>query len=396
MNAYQVMLGLMLVCAIPARAQPKFPPVLTACSAFALDGTSVTAGVTSGSLSLSLKNPSGKESTLTLSLRYQPDQSQVDRPSVRWRVHDCSLFFNHSSNLLAVGITTGFPIVLKLQVAVADLKTLSWLSDFGVEQSPGPNGAVKLVGFLQDTDSIVVTEARHTNEIGSVSTLLFDPRGKQLSAEPAVRSWQEPLLPFYADATSNRLWLFHCVMVSARLSKQPSCPITVTNLVTDGGFNATFDPSHYDANRTHLWMTPATFASPDPNTILISESVGGDDTVWRVDIQKQTLDRFVLPEHHFLKYNAMHDGVLSPDRKVCALLRSQYKIAFPYMVDNYIYKGDDVVVIQVMPLRLLGIVPYRGANFTRGLAVDHRNGRATVLVYQQDRWEHYDFNDIEP
>ena len=396
MGACKIIVGAILVCAIPARAEPKFPPVLAACSAFAPDGSSATAGVTSGSLSLSLKNPAGKESTLTLSLRYQPDQSQVDRPGVRWRVHDCTLFFNHSSNLLAVGITTGFPIVLKVQVAVVDLKALSWLSDFGVEQSPGPNGAVRLVGFLQDTDSIVVTEARHTNEIGSVSTLLFDPRGKQLSAEPVVRSWQEPLLPFYADATNNRLWLFQCVMVSARLSKQPSCPITVTNLVADEGFNATFDPSHYDANRTHLWMTPATFAAPDPNTILISESVGGDDTVWRVDIQKQTLDRFVLPAHHFLKYNAMHDGVLSPDRKVLALRRSQYKIAFPYIVDNYVYKGDDVVVLQAMPLRLLGIVPHRAAEFTRGLAVDHRNDKATVLVYQHDRWEHYDFSDAQP
>jgi hypothetical protein len=71
-------------------------------------------------------------------------------------------------------------------------------------------------------------------------------------------------------------------------------------------------------------------------------------------------------------------------------------IAFPYIVDNYVYKGDDVVVIQVKPLRLLGIVPHRGTKFTRGLAVNRRSGKATVMVYQQDRWEHYDFNHIQP
>jgi hypothetical protein len=27
---------------------------------------------------------------------------------------------------------------------------------------------------------------------------------------------------------------------------------------------------------------------------------------------------------------------------------------------------------------------------------DHRSGKATVLMYRQDRWEHYDFNDIQP
>ena len=27
---------------------------------------------------------------------------------------------------------------------------------------------------------------------------------------------------------------------------------------------------------------------------------------------------------------------------------------------------------------------------------DHRSGKAIVLMYRQDRWEHYDFNDIQP
>lgn len=396
MNACKVTVALVLACAIPARGESKDPPVLSACSAFASDGSSVTGEVSPGVLSLSLRNSSGKESTFTLPLRYQAEQWQLENPGMRWRVHDCFVFFNHRSDLLAAGITTGFPTVLKLQVAVLDLKTLSWLSDFGVEQSTGPNGEIELAGFLKDTDSIVVTEARHGNATGSVSTLLFDSSGKQLTAQPIVHSWLGSLLRFDADATNNRLWLFHCSMASVRLPKLPSCPITTTNLVADGSFSATFDPSHYDKDRTHLWVWPATFAAPDPNTILISESVTGDDTVWRVDMQGQQLNRFVLPKSHFLKYNAMRGGILSPDHEVLALVRSQYRIAFPFIIDNYVYKGDDVVVMQVMPLRLLGTVPNRGVKFTRGLAVDHRSGKATVLVYQRDRWERYDFSDTQP
>jgi hypothetical protein len=73
----------------------------------------------------------------------------------------------------------------------------------------------------------------------------------------------------------------------------------------------------------------------------------------------------------------------------------QYKIAFPYIVDNYVYEGDDIVVLQVKPLRVLGIVPHRGAKYTQGLSVDHRNGKATVLVYRQDHWERRDFDDAQ-
>jgi len=379
---------------VPTEAKLNAPQVLAACSAFAPDGSFVTATASTDTLSLSAKNSVGKETALTAPLRYRANQWQLDRPAIRWHLYDCSLFFDHSGDLVAVGITRQYPIPKTLQVAVADLKNSKWLSDFGVEQSHEPNGSVELAGFLEDTASIVITEAWHTNQSESVSTVLFDKNGKQVSPEPLVHSWQEILLPFHPDAANDRLWVFHCTMVSARLSKQPSCPITVTDLVKATKVSTTFDPSHYENKRTALWMTPRTFGSPDPSSILVAESISGDDTVWYVDTQKQQLDRFVLPRHHFLKYDAMHDGILSPDGKVFAFLLSQEKIAFPYLVDYYVYKGDDVVVLQVKPLRLLGVVPHSGAEYTRGLSVDHRNGKATVLVYRRDHWENRQFNDL--
>lgn len=394
MPLLRIMLAFALLSlAAQTEAKSKVPPVLAACAAFAPDGASATATASEDSLTLSLKSSSGKEATLALRLRYRGDQWQLDRPEIRWRLYDCSLFFSHDSELLAVGMTTGIPEPQKLQMAVADLRTSRWLSDFGVERAHEPNGSVKLAGFLQDTSSIAVTEAWHTNETESVNVFVFDARGRQLSAQPIVHSWPEILLPFYSDAANSRLWLLHCVSVSAVPAKQPSCPISVTSLVGDGKFSAAFDPSRYAKARTDLWMLPRAFAAPDPNTILIAEN----DTVWRVDIQSQLLDRFVLPRrHHFWNSSDMRDGTLSPDGNVLAVLLGQYKLAFPYLADNYVYEGDDIVVLSVKPLRLLGIVPHNGVKWTRGLAVDHRNGKTTVLAYRQDHWEGHDFNKPEP
>jgi hypothetical protein len=54
------------------------------------------------------------------------------------------------------------------------------------------------------------------------------------------------------------------------------------------------------------------------------------------------------------------------------------------------------VVLQVNPLRLLGVIRRGGVKYTRGLSIDHRNGKTTVLAYRQDHWERHDFPDVQP
>jgi hypothetical protein len=202
----------------------------------------------------------------------------------------------------------------------------------------------------------------------------------------------EDLLPFYVDSPNNRLWVLHCITISARASQQPFCPIDETNLAGEQALSAKFDPSRSGLKRTDLWQLPHTFAAPDQNTVLIA----GSDTVWRVEMNTQQLTRFALPKDHFLKWNFEHDGTISPDGAVFGYLFGQYRIAFPYIVDNYVFEGDDVVVMQVNPLRMLGVLNRDGVKYTRGLSIDHRNAKTTVVVYRRDQWERHDFPDVQP
>jgi hypothetical protein len=61
-------------------------------------------------------------------------------------------------------------------------------------------------------------------------------------------------------------------------------------------------------------------------------------------------------------------------------------------MDNYVYKGTDIAVVRVSPLQLLEILPHEGAPGPVAFAVDHRQGRVTVLYYRQDRWERHELD----
>ena len=366
---------LLVWVAIPSTARMKMPPVLAACSAFAPDGTSAMATITGDTVELTLADLSGHNSKLTLPLKFRAQQSQLENPASRWRVYDCALFFNSASSLTAVGITTESEPPQKLQVAVADFRAAKWLSDFDVETRKELGSRTNLAGFLGDTDSVAVTQNWNASASESIAVFLFSTRGEDLPTQPPVRVLSETLLPFYADSHNNRLWVFHCTVVSARPSQQPFCPIDETNLTGEQALSAKFDPSRSGLKRTAVWQLPHTFAAPDQNTVLIA----GSDTVWRVEMDTQQLIRFALPHDHFLKWNFEHDGTISPDGTVFGYLFGQYRIAFPYIVDNYVSEGDDIVVVQVNPLRLLGVIRRDGVNTQEGCRLTIETGRRRSL-----------------
>ena len=184
----KVMCVLLVVgAAIPSAARTKMPPVLAACSAFAPDGTSAMATITGDTLELTVAVLSGQNSKLTLPLKHRAQQSQLDNPADRWRVYNCSLFFNSTSGLVAVGITTESEPPQRLQVAVADFRTAKWLSDFDVEPRKELGSRTNLAGFLRDTDSVVVIRNWNSSVSESIAVLLFSAAWRA-SPDPASSS----------------------------------------------------------------------------------------------------------------------------------------------------------------------------------------------------------------
>ncbi len=363
--------------------------VLAACAAFASNGGSVTAITTATSLSAEITDPDGNVSRLSLPLVYPVTDSEPASA----RPYSCKAYFDRDSDLIAVGVSYGFTGGHGLGIGVADAKKAKWIGKWTV----GPTSGISqhlLLGFLEGTTSVVVggepsTPTQYGPGIrhGSFWSLLFNPQGQQLYSMPTMRDYGSvsDLFPFYADASHNRLWLFRCVLVSAPSPRQPDCSVGWMTLIGDSSSSPEFDPRKAGEKRTDFWMLPGTFAAPDGNTIFVAET----GAVWLVDMQKQTLSRLTMPKRfHFPKFEEIHGAAsLSPDGKVVAVPLVKEAVAFPYLVDNYVYKGTDFAVVQLDPFQLLGILPGVGPKSLASCAIDDRQGHVVALIFRGNHWE---------
>ena len=379
-----VLVGGMVPQAWGHRDAPR--QILGACAAFAPDGTSAAVSIDADNVLLEIVQPSGR--VLHLS---QPLHNSIRRTQLKGGAsYLCDTYTDRRGDLVAVGIASRLPPKGQLQVAVADLKSLTWTGNWVIGRESGLYSP-SLAGFLEETTSLAVTGEPSRSDgrgiqHGSFATLLFDPTGKKLMQIPTTRTYahETDLFPTYADARHNRLWFFQCEVVSAPRSRQPLCPVGSVTLAGDEPALSEFTPSVQSKRRTDMWFLPHSFAAPDSSTILAAEG----NTVWRVDTQTQTEDRLVLPKRQrFPKVEDIHGAAaISLDGQVIAVPISRYAVAFPYLVDNYVYRGTDIAVVRVRPLQLLGILPHEGPPGPVAFAVDHRQGKVTILLYQKHQW----------
>jgi hypothetical protein len=376
-----------------ARAGDK-DDVLAACAAFAPDGSSVTAVADAANLSAEITESTGTTSPLTLPLSYPA----TDMERASGQRYSCHAYFDNSSGLIAIGLSYGFAGRFGLRVGVADLAKRKWVGEWTVGPTSGMFKPL-LLGFLESTTSVVVAgePSAPTNygpgrQHGAFSSLLFNPQGQQLSPMPTVEEYGSvsDFFPFHSDARHNRLWIFRCVVVSAPAPRQPDCPVSWRTLIGASSASPEFDPRKPGDKRTDFWTLPGTFAAPDDKSIVVAEG----DKAWLVDLQEQVVERLAIPKRfHFPNFeDILGAAAISPDEKFVALPLVKESLAFPYLADNYVYKGTDFAVIQLHPFQLLGILPGTGPRSLVSCAIDDREGRVVALIFHRDHWERTELN----
>lgn len=354
--------------------------VLGACATFAADGKSAAVTFDATNLLLDITDLSGKSSHLSLPLRYK--EEITNRALYPGFPNRCDAYFDREGDLVAIGVGR--------QVGVADVKAMRWVGDWGVEATAGI-ASPSLAGFLEGTTSLVVAGEPPTEDgkgihWGLYATALFDPSGNQLMPLHIQRYAPDGhMFRRFADAQHNRLWVFRCEAVDAPMSRQPPCPVAWTSITGNQPWSPEFWPPMQGWSRVDLWFWPDMLLAPDLNQIVFGEGT----TVWAVGPQPQTIHRYVLPKRpHFPSFEQMGGrAALSPDGQVVAVALNRSRLAFPFIVDNYVFQGTDIAVVQIDPLRLLGVLRYGRTAYAPGFAVDYRQGRVTVLVYRHDRWE---------
>jgi hypothetical protein len=368
------------------------PKTLSACAAFAPDGISVAATIEATNASVEFTDATGKISRLSLPLRYPSIPAQIEH-SAWWQLYSCQIHFDQSGDLAAIGITSGITLQ-QLQVAVIDTKALKWIADWTVERDAQILAPV-MAGFLEGTRSLVIVGESPANNgngrhWGLLNTALYDLDGKQIIPTHTLRYAEDGrIYPKFADAAHNRLWIIPCEVVSATMSHQPLCPVAVMNLTGDQSASLEMTPS-VQGNRTDLWLSPGAFAALDPDVIVFGEEV----RVWRVNVREQTIKRLELPDRpHFPHLDHIEGpAAISADSQILAMRIIRSRFAFPFMTEKTVYQGADIAVIRQDPFELLGILPHRRNDYTPAIAVDHRQGGTTVLVYRKDHWERHEMN----
>jgi hypothetical protein len=364
---------------------------LAACAAFTPDGSSVAATIKATNLLLEITDPGGMLSQLSLALRYptsEPELELEDRSTLS-RIYSCDTYVDHAGDLVAIGIHGPKS---RLQIAVADLKSLKWVGDWDAKDGTGFSSP-SLLGFLEETASLVIageppSKGQETHP-GSFATGLFDPGAKQIGPTRMQHQVDDgEAYVRYADATNNRLWTFHCVAAPGSPSAQPVCPITSTSLIGNDTPLNEAKLSIQGNKKTGQWFLPDLFAAPDSKTFLI----GQGDALWRVDIQGQIVGHLSLPRRARFPALTEKSGetCLSPDGQVIAIAIPRYRSSFLSRVNKYDYEGTDIAVVQLNPLQLLGMLPHDYSAGTPAFAIDHRDGRTVVLVYHQDHWERHE------
>lgn len=379
-----------LLIALPATASAAAQDrrsgsnTLGACATFAADGTSAAVTFDANSISLDITAPAGKSSHLSLPLR---NKTQVINRSIYpGSPNTCDAYFDHDGDLIAIGVDN-------LQVGVADLKTMKWVGDWVVQADIGI-ASPSLLGFLEGTTSLVVggeapAEGGKGIHWGLYAATIYDPDGKQSMPLRVLRYAPDGhMISRFPDAGHNRLWVFRCEWMEGPLSRQPLCPIASANMTQNQPWSPEFVPSAQGRKRSDLWFPPTMFATLDLNEVVFGQGTA----IWAVNTETQAIHRYVLPEQpHFPSFEQIgRRAALSPDGQVMALDIYRSRLAFPFLVDNYVFQGTDIAVIQIDPLRSLGVLKYGRTGYVPGFAIDHREGRITVLIYRHGRWERVD------
>jgi hypothetical protein len=94
--------------------------------------------------------------------------------------------------------------------------------------------------------------------------------------------------------------------------------------------------------------------------------------------------------------NVQAPTALSPDGRFAAIQISQTALGPPYIVDNYVSKGSRLTIVDLQRMRVLSTIKSEHDRSPAGFALDHRNGKVTLLVnWGEGGWKRLEFPESE-
>jgi hypothetical protein len=340
-----------------ARAMTRYPG---GCSVFSSSGATATVTLIDERKILLLTPPLGKPISLAL-------------PAVDPNEIGCSIFVSSDGRYFAIALNRLHSEAGTLHIIIADSAPAELAADAILKEDKVLGAPLTLLGFLQDSASLVVLGDNAGTHQKGFAVMQVDIHGKQ--SQPISRTVSEASAqvgnPNYADVKSNRLWF---------QSSPESCPLRSVPLIGSDLDSPTVTRAVCAAACDLLFAR----AYPSPNILILAATREPKDLVWRVDLSSQTSEQSELPQPvgHGV-YTSVERAVSSPDGQLIAVLRNLLSNS---LLGDAHSRGQEIDIMQVSPLKIVGTVRLKSDTDPASISIDHRNGAATVLSFQDGRW----------
>lgn len=90
-------------------------------------------------------------------------------------------------------------------------------------------------------------------------------------------------------------------------------------------------------------MVPHVVVTPEANTILLEETVFRVDSIWRLDMREQTMQRLVAP--HCAHFPRSESAALSPEGQIMAVSFDQDTGYLRYLTERAHWSGKHIAIV---------------------------------------------------
>jgi hypothetical protein len=393
-----ILLACVAIACAPNSPAQTLPPM---CAAFTPDGQSLAATVDGAQIQLQITSPSGESSNLSLS----PDDSDPIQAKIRG-AQNCQISISASGKNAAIGVGVYLPpdpgLRIGLFIVTLDLQTKTWTHPI-LLTAQGPLHPPSFIGFLQASeDQIVVNTSLGYCEPAATFAVvnLSDGSTRESNLDTTACHTKSGLRRTYVDSRRGLIWLIedkppHKQQFLASVSLLDAMPGSAVPLQSSQSNGPT--PRFAGA-------APEAVAFPSLNRILLADSAGlamGPAHLWILDSDSNSFRLVNLPKDlgqvllHGLGFgwyeNVEGRIVSSPDGRFAVVPVGLLALGPPYIVDNYESKGQRLVIVDLDHARIMATVQPQSGLRPRAFALDHRNGKVTLLVNWKDQWQRQEF-----
>jgi hypothetical protein len=375
------------------------------CSAFTSDGKSLTTSAIGSDLRLEITPLSNSTITLHLSLN-----GAGLAETASFGPKSCGISFSSSNRHAAIGmdvVKQGGEKKGGILIALVNLETNQLENEHYVESRQISWSFPRLAGFLGDSETLVVLIDTVLYSSNNVVAEIMDVSNGRVKMTTHDLGMFAPVTRVFFDTPGSLVWVE--LDPSSNNHRKSKSPTLQSIYLTD---DEKLGPSIDFANLHHehhipKWVTPAAVAFPTRTTVVLAESgwsAGfGPSHLWVADLSSGSVRGLGLPRDigaallHGLGLTWFEDvkapAVLSPDGRFIVIPIELTTIGPPYIVDNYVNKGSRLVIVDLQHLRILSSISPEHNREPVGFALDHRDGKVTLLVNWHEGWKRLQFAD---